>query len=67
MEWARAAAAGAGGLAQLGSLWYGQRCTCQVELGDGFAVDRELLRLLEGQLQRCGPANLTVPAPCPPP
>ncbi|CAK0896604.1 unnamed protein product [Prorocentrum cordatum] len=67
MEWARAAAAGAGGLAQLGSLWYGQRCTCQVELGDGFAVDRELPRLLEGQLHRCGPANLTVPAPCPPP
>ncbi|CAK0817574.1 unnamed protein product, partial [Prorocentrum cordatum] len=67
MEWARAAAAGAGGLAHLGSLWYGQRCTCQVELGDGFSVDRELLRLLEGQLQRCGPANLTVPAPCPPP
>ncbi|CAK0882535.1 unnamed protein product, partial [Prorocentrum cordatum] len=63
----RAAAAGAGGLAHLGSLWYGQRCTCQVELGDGFSVDRELLRLLEGQLQRCGPANLTVPAPCPPP
>ncbi|CAK0846614.1 unnamed protein product [Prorocentrum cordatum] len=67
MEWARAAAAGAGGLAHLGSLWYGQRCTCQVELGDGFPVDRELLRLLEGQLQRCGPANLTVPAPCAPP
>ncbi|CAK0858250.1 unnamed protein product [Prorocentrum cordatum] len=67
MEWARAAAAGAGGLAHLGTLWYGQRCTCQVDLGEGFSVDRELLRLLEGQVQRCGPANLTVPAPCPPP
>ncbi|CAK0843037.1 unnamed protein product [Prorocentrum cordatum] len=61
MEWARAAAAGAGGLAQLGSLWHGQRCTCQVDLGEGFSVDRELLRLLEGQLQRFGPANLTLP------
>ncbi|CAK0885378.1 unnamed protein product, partial [Prorocentrum cordatum] len=67
MEWARAAAAGAGGPAHLGSLWHGQRCTCQVDLGEGFSIDRELLRLLEGQLQRCGPANLTVPAPCAPP
>ena len=67
MEWAKALAGAAGGLAHLGAAWHGQQCTCNIDLGEGFAVDKELIRLLEAQLQRCGPANLTVPAPCPVP
>ena len=67
MDWASRAAIAVGGLAHFGAARYGQRCTCVVDVREGFSADRELLKLLEGQLQRCGPANLTVPAPCPVP
>ena len=45
----------------------GHRCVCQVEVSQ--PLDVGLLRLLELQLERCGPANLTQPsaAHCAPP
>lgn len=41
--------------------WTSSHCTCHVDVGDACSPNRELLRLLEGQLVRCGPANLHCP------
>ena len=52
-----------GPVAQLLTAWQPSRCQCAIEIGSSLNPNADLIRLLEAQLQRCGPANLTLPAP----
>ena len=42
--------------------WFPPRCECVIN-GDICAVNHALLGLLQSQLDRCGPSQLTCPAP----
>lgn len=42
------------------------RCRCECHLGGATSADEKLIALLQRQLDRCGPANLTAAPPIPP-